>query len=167
MNKALTSALFCYLFFSFLCIHSVANPGSLVSPDADFRALPTSNFPWSSDGGFAEIEAVFASVSDDFIIRRKVDFNRHTDGYYTDGQFRSDWGYSSVRLNINRIQTVDGKKALANFYRKGTWGNNGGLNQWGSFEDSSGDLTEIYWTYRIKYQSDFDWAVGNKLPGVS
>ena len=167
MNKNLTFALFCYFLSSLLCVEAVANPDADLVSSTVASGLPPSNFPWSAGGGMAANMAVSPSVSDDFVIRRKVDFDNHREGYYTDSQFQSDWQWGPLYSpNTTQIRTVDGKKVLANFFPKGTWGRGGGLNQWGIFENTSGDLTEIYWTFRIKYQADFDWALGAKLPGV-
>src|SRR5690606_33692314 len=168
MDRKKIFALFWYLFLSFLYTSSIASSYSSFGLDGGHKVSSTYGSTASKGEEKAESAAPIPSNSDDFIIRRKVDFNKHPDGYYQNSQYRSDWNGGNLSLpNTTRIQTVDGRKVLANFYRKGTWGSAfGGLNQWGDFKDSRDDITEIYWTYRIKYQGDFDWALGNKLPGV-
>jgi hypothetical protein len=168
MKHKLTFVLsWCLLLSAWCGVDSKASSHSLSGSDVTGKDLPSSNFPWSAEGRSNEIDEVPASNSSDFIIRRKVDFNNHPDGYYTDAQFRSDWnGGGLYSPNTTQIRTVDGKKVLANFYPKGTWGRGGGLNQWGSFQAHSDKITEIYWSFKIKYQHDFDWALGAKLPGI-
>jgi hypothetical protein len=142
----------------------------LFSPDSLFhRSSGVRNNPTVGAMGLGEIEVVPIDEVDsgDFVIRRIVDFNDHPDGYYTDSQYKSDWKGGNLYMpNTTQIQTVDGKKVLASFFPKGTWGRGGGLNQWAELPATGEAIPEIYWTYRIKYQEDFDWALGAKLPGV-
>ncbi len=165
MKNKITFALFWYLFScSLYGINAIANAHSSSWDNAASSDRPGVNFPLSIG---AEIEKEPLSVSDDFVIRRKADFNNHSEGYYTDAQYKSDWKVGKLYLpNTTQVRTVDGKKVLASFFPKGTWGRGGGLNQWSDFRDTPDDITEIYWTFRIKYQNDFDWALGAKLPGV-
>ena len=168
MKKKSAFALFsCLLLGLFVGVYFIISPSSLFSPAADGQNLPTFSSPPLADAKTDETGETPPSDSDDFIIRIKVDFDNHPDGYYTDSQFKSDWkGGELYQPNTTQIQTVDGKKVLANFFPKGTWGRGGGLNQWSEFPDTHEDITEIYWTFRIKYQDDFDWALGAKLPGI-
>ncbi|MBN7803205.1 hypothetical protein J0A67_20185, partial [Algoriphagus aestuariicola] len=165
MKNKITFALFWYLLScSLYGINAIANAHSSSWDNAASSDRPGVNFPLSIG---AEIEKEPLSVSDDFVIRRKADFNNHSEGYYTDAQYKSDWKVGKLYLpNTTQVRTVDGKKVLASFFPKGTWGRGGGLNQWSDFRDTPDDITEIYWTFRIKYQNDFDWALGAKLPGV-
>lgn len=105
----------------------------------------------------------------DFIIKRKVLFDSHPIGNYTDAMFKRDWvapWRDLFQPNTTQIQQVDGRRCLANFYPKGTWGRGGGLNQMAPFE-SPDDIEEIYITYRLKFDQNFDFALGGKLPGVA
>jgi hypothetical protein len=167
-KKAAIVLVFCLVSSFTLGIYFLTDSPSPARPDAAVEDVPVINSPPNlTEAKISEIETVDPSYSDDFVIRRKVDFDRHPDGYYTDSQFSSDWKGGELYLpNTTQIQTVDGRKVLASFFPKGTWGRGGGLNQWADFRDTPDDITEIYWTYRIKYQGDFDWALGAKLPGV-
>ncbi|GAB3234430.1 hypothetical protein GCM10027454_39860 [Algoriphagus aestuariicola] len=168
MKKKYTFALFWYLLFTSLYgINSLANPYSLLKPYAVSNDLLTDNFSHSMGRKPNEAGEELRSNEDDFVIRRKVDFEDHPNGYYTNTQYKSDWNNGSLYFpNTTQIRTVDGSKVLASFFPKGTWGRGGGLNQWPEFRDSPDNITEIYWTFRIKYQGNFDWALGAKLPGV-
>jgi hypothetical protein len=142
----------------------------LIRPDFIFQPAATvSDLPGGNSPRLAERKtvAVDEEDSEDFVIRWKVDFDDHPDGPYTDPQYKADWKGGDLYMpNTTQVQTVDGKKVLASFFPKGTWGRGGGLNQWSEFEDTGDDITEIYWTFRIKYQDDFDWGLGAKLPGI-
>jgi hypothetical protein len=169
MKQKLTISLFWYLFLSFLHTNAIASSHSLYAPvDGGNEDPVASVLPYFSvEKDETILSAPFAG-SDDFIIRRKVDFEKHSVGMYTDAQYKKDWNGGKLTLpNTTQIQSIDGTKVLASYFKKGTWGSaNGGINQWGDFKDSPDDITELYWTFRIKYQNDFDWALGNKLPGV-
>jgi hypothetical protein len=105
---------------------------------------------------------------DDFIIRRSVDFNHNSLGAYSESDYKKNWIFGNLYMpNTTQINEKDGERVLANYYPLGTWGRGGGLNQWSSFEDSPDDIEELYLTYKLKFQHDFDWALGGKLPGVS
>src|SRR5690606_8956001 len=168
MTKKSTVTLFWCLFLgSLLGAFFLIRPHSLFNSGDSGRDLPAANAPLSAEKKSDDIKETPPSDLGDFIIWRKVDFEDHPDGYYTDSQYKSDWKGGNLYLpNTTQIQTVDGRKVLANFFPKGTWGRGGGLNQWSEFADTGEDITEIYWTFRIKYQDDFDWALGAKLPGV-
>ncbi|WPR73552.1 Ig-like domain-containing protein [Algoriphagus sp. NG3] len=162
-NTIVLLYLFSGLIFGYNCL---AN--SPVLSNSNNVNIISANFPDSIGDELDERNKTTASDPKDFIIRRKVDFDDHPIGYYTYFQFKSDWKSGNLQLpNTTQIRSVDGKKVLANYYPKGTWGKGGGLNQWVDFRDTPDDITEIYWTFRIKYQDDFDWGLGNKLPGVS
>ena len=166
-KKTVFALILCLVFSVLLGNYFVINSHSSVSLDADVKELPAFNSPAVAAAKIDEVEALPTSDSGDFVIRRKVDFDNHPDGYYTDSQFKSDWKGGELYLpNTTQIQTVDGNKVLASFFPKGTWGRGGGLNQWAEFKDSPDDITEIYWTFRINYQDDFDWGLGAKLPGI-
>jgi hypothetical protein len=166
MNTKKTFTILWYLLLTFLSCDTLAHSPYIWHHGKGAKAVPSSGIPFTvgiKSGGVME-----APSSDDFVIRRKADFEKHSVGMYTDAQFKSDWNGGKLTLpNTTQIQSIDGTKVLASYFKKGTWGSaNGGLNQWGDFKDSPDDITELYWTFRIKYQSDFDWALGNKLPGV-
>jgi hypothetical protein len=165
MEKKSIISLFWSLFSIVLPgISIIASLNSLFGYDAINEDFPTVSSSLSTRAGIGREPL---SNLDDFFIRRKVDFDNHSEGYYTDDQLKSDWKGGKLYLpNTTQVQTVDGKKVLASFFPKGTWGRGGGLNQWSDFRDTPDDITEIYWTFRIKYQNDFDWALGAKLPGV-
>lgn len=109
-------------------------------------------------------------IENDFIIRRKVLFDSHPIGAYTDAMFKRDWSAPYRNLytpNTTTIQQVDGRRSLASFYKKDTgWGRGGGLNQWVPLGGQD-NVEEIYMTYRIKFESGFDWRLGGKLPGMA
>lgn len=108
-------------------------------------------------------------IQNDFIIRRKVLFDSHPVGAYTDAMFKRDWTAPFRDLfqpNTTQIQQVDGRRCLTNFYPEGTWGRGGGLNQMAPFE-SPDNIEEIYITYKLKFDQNFDFALGGKLPGVA
>ncbi|WPR73553.1 Ig-like domain-containing protein [Algoriphagus sp. NG3] len=167
MKKPFTTTISIYLFIGFMLgFNCIANSASIFS-SSNINILST-NSPDSIGNELGEIVKTTISDPKDFVIRRKVDFDSHPDGYYTDTQFKSDWRGGKLYMpNTTQIGSVDGKKVLANYYPKGTWGRGGGLNQWVDFSDTPDNITEIYWTFRIKYQDDFDWGLANKLPGVS
>jgi hypothetical protein len=163
-QKFIFTLFWCLLSSSLYSAESSSNSSFPSQPDLLDVDFPAVGFPYVVNGSFGVLPA---SNEDDFIIRKKVDFDNHPNGKYTDSQFKSDWnGGSLYTPNTTQIQTVDGKKVLASFFPKGTYGRGGGLNQWGSFQPHTDKITEIYWTFRIKYQKDFDWALGAKLPGI-
>ncbi len=166
-KKSVFTLLFCLFSTCLLGVYFLISPDSLVKPVAATKEFEVIDSPPSAELKIEQAAEASVAGAGDFVIRRKVDFDNHPDGYYTDSQFKSDWkGGGLYHPNTTQIHTVDGKKVLASFFPKGTWGRGGGLNQWGEFKDSPDDITEIYWTFRIKYQADFDWALGAKLPGV-
>lgn len=104
--------------------------------------------------------------SSNFKIYRKVDFDSHSIGNYKQDQFSSDWstGEKLYQPNTTRIDTMGtNNKVLANFYPEGTFGRGGGLNQFGNLDGEK--IEEVYLSYRIMFEEEWEWGLSGKLPG--
>ena len=99
---------------------------------------------------------------------RKVSFENHPVGKYTDSMLKSDWGGGKLyEPNTTRIEKIEGSNRLVSHYPKGTWGRGGGLNQIVELKKFPGGdkVEEAELSYTICFQEGFDWALGGKLPG--
>ena len=96
-------------------------------------------------------------------------FDHHGTKSYSTSMLESDFpgvtwneGIKDWRGYLTTLRK-DGSHALQIRYPKGTWGHDGGA-QWAY--PISGNHTDLYFEYHVRFKSGFDWALGGKLPGL-
>jgi hypothetical protein len=98
----------------------------------------------------------------------EVDFDRHPEGVYSKSLLEADWHPSRSRgVNEGRVWVVGGLEALrgkclAVTYLKGLIGPDGGAQ----FMVKIPGHDDLSLEYQVKFQKDFDFVKGGKLPGL-
>lgn len=105
-----------------------------------------------------------------------VDFERDSVGVYNQPQLSQDWGNTIMSLNgiVEGRVTVaqDSSKIISVKYPLGSCGpkdsdgcNKGGGAQW--LMPLTQNYEELYLSYRVKFNSGFNFVLGGKLPGLT
>lgn len=111
-----------------------------------------------------ELKPVQIPEPSGFKTNLSLDFEKHSDGKYTDAMWKSDFNGGSLgQPNTTTIGVIDGKKMLISNYAKGTFGRGGGLNQWYEFKGEKAE--EAILSYDVLFEKGFDFGLGGKLLG--
>ena len=99
----------------------------------------------------------------------QMDFEHQPVGLYTEDMLEMDWnapswsqGVEDGRVHI--VQTDHGSHALAVDYPEATYGTTATGAQWKLMFDQSYDCLRV--SYRLKFETPFDFVKGGKLPGL-
>lgn len=104
-----------------------------------------------------------------FNVLLNVDFSNHKTGPYELAQWRKDWnntGSPWSGLGRNSIVSFNGEKWMREEYPAGQFGSRGTGSNFEGIIPNGDDLKEMYLSYNIYYPSNWDFVLGQKLPGI-
>ena len=106
--------------------------------------------------------------SNDPEIKFYLHFNDHATGVYNETHLCEDWNCPSWNDGVSRgrVEIIDenGDKAMRVFYPEGKYGPSESGAQW---KHEINNYDELYFSYRIKFEDNFDFVRGGKLPGLA
>ena len=94
-------------------------------------------------------------------------YNDDQTGEYKSSDFQKDWnmlgGFN--RLSEMDILSENDNKFMRGYFPQGTIGPDAG--GWSWFSPLPSNLTEVYFSYDIRFKPGFNWVHGGKIPGVT
>lgn len=102
----------------------------------------------------------------------KIDFDQHKTGEYSARELNSDWKNPEWVMGRNLVSVVEGKeaysgKSLKLSYPKGKSSCQNAQDCIHWYTDLDKKVDTLYFGFRIKFNEDFDFVWGGKLPGLA
>lgn len=104
-----------------------------------------------------------------FYIAFENDYNDDQLGAYTNADYISDWKLqrgSLLSYKINILQEEDARyqKYMQGYFPKGSYNDVNSGWHWETYLSSP--VTELYFSYSIRFKPGFEWVHGGKMPGL-